>query len=159
MQNVISFIGEFDCKLDPKGRLSLPSGLYKQFDPNYKERFVINRSIFQKCLIMYPLNAWEAVSKELSQLNRYIKENDTFIRQFTNGAIMVEVDNANRILIPKRMLEYASIEKDIVLSANLNKIEIWNSKTYQQVMNDFDQTAFENLAEKVMSKINTSANG
>jgi MraZ protein len=150
---MVTFIGEFDCKLDPKGRLSLPAGLYKQFDAAYKDRFVINRSIFQKCLILYPLNTWESIVADLSKLNRFIKDNDTFIRQFTNGAISVDADNANRLLLPKRLTDYASIEKEVILSANLNKIEIWSADLFNKVMDEFDQESFESLAEKVMSKI------
>jgi len=148
-----TFIGEFDCKLDAKGRLSLPAGLYKQLPEAQKEKFVVNRGIFQKCLILYPLAAWEIIMADLSKLNRFSKENDTFIRQFSNGALEVELDNANRLLIPKRLTDYASIEKDVVLSSSLNKIEIWSEKSYRATMDNFDQTAFEMLAEKVMSKI------
>jgi MraZ protein len=153
---MVTFIGEFDCKLDPKGRLSLPAGLHKQFDVAYKDRFVINRSIFQKCLILYPLNTWESIVADLSKLNRFLKDNDTFIRQFTNGAISVEADNVNRLLLPKRLTDYASIEKEVILSANLNKIEIWSADLFNKVMDEFDQEAFESLAEKVMSKIETN---
>ena len=148
-----SFIGEFDCKLDAKGRLTIPSGLFKQLPATQKEKFVVNRGVFQKCLILYPMAAWEAIMNDLAKLNRFSKENDTFIRQFTNGAIEIEVDNVNRILLPKRLTEYAGIEKDVVLSSSLNKIEIWSDKNFKAEMDNFDQKAFEVLAEKVMSKI------
>lgn len=148
-----SFIGEFECKLDAKGRLTIPSGLYKQLPATQKEKFVVNRGIFQKCLILYPMAAWDAIISDLSKLNRFSKENDTFIRQFTNGALEVEVDNVNRILIPKRLAEYAGLEKDVVLSSSINKIEIWSEKNFKAEMDNFDQQSFEVLAEKVMSKI------
>ena len=148
-----SFIGEFECKLDAKGRLTIPSGLYKQLPATQKEKFVVNRGIFQKCLILYPMAAWDAIISDLSKLNRFSKENDTFIRQFTNGAHELEVDNVNRILIPKRLAEYAGLEKDVVLSSSINKIEIWSEKNFKAEMDNFDQQSFEVLAEKVMSKI------
>jgi MraZ protein len=150
--NTTSFIGEFDCKLDAKGRLTIPSGLFKQVPAAQKERFVVNRGIFQKCLILYPIAAWDTIMNDLSKLNRFSKENDTFIRQFTNGAIEVEVDNVNRILLPKRLTEFAGIEKDVVLSSSLNKIEIWSDKNFKTEMDNFNQQTFEALAEKVMSK-------
>ena len=154
--NTTTFIGEFECKLDAKGRLSLPAGLYKQLPATQKEKFVVNRGIFQKCLILYPVAAWEIIMADLSKLNRFSKENDTFIRQFTNGALEVEVDNVNRILIPKRLTDYAAIEKDVVLTSSLNKIEIWSEKSYRATMDNFDQDAFEVLAEKIMSKVEDS---
>jgi MraZ protein len=157
-----NYIGEFDCKLDAKGRMMLPTGLLKQFPDNLKERFVVNRSVFQKCLVLNPMDAWEELVKDLSKLNRFTKENDDFIRQYNNGAVQVELDSANRILIPKRLLDYAKIEKDVVLTANLNKIEIWSAAVYDQVMNSYDPDSFAALAEKVMgdkSTPNTGNNG
>jgi MraZ protein len=100
--------------------------------------------------------AWEIIMNDLSKLNRFSKENDTFIRQFTNGALEVEVDNVNRILIPKRLTDYAAIEKEVVLTASLNKIEIWSEKSYRATMDNFDQSVFESLAEKIMSRVDES---
>jgi MraZ protein len=151
--NTTTFIGEFECRLDIKGRLSIPSGLYKQFAAAEKEKFVIHRSIFQKCLNLYPMSAWETIMTDIKKLNRFIKENDMFVRHFQNGATEVEVDSANRILIPKRLSEYAGLEKDIVLTSSFDKIEIWSDTNYRSVMDAFDQSSFEALAEKVMSKI------
>jgi MraZ protein len=136
--------------------LTIPSGLFKQLPATQKEKFVVNRGIFQKCLILYPMTAWDTIMNDLSKLNRFSKENDTFIRQFTNGAIEVEVDNVNRILLPKRLTDYASIDKNVVLSSSLNKIEIWSEKNFKSIMDNFDQQNFETLAEKVMNKINES---
>ncbi len=151
-----NYIGEFDCTVDAKGRMMLPAGLMKQFPAALKEKFVINRSVFQKCLVLNPMDAWDEIMKDLSKLNRFVKKNDDFIRQYNNGAVQVEVDASNRILIPKRLLDYAKIEKDVVLTANLNKIEIWSAAVYDQVMNNYDPDAFASLAEEVMG--NKSAN-
>lgn len=145
-----NYIGEFDCTVDAKGRMMLPAGLMKQFPAALKEKFVINRSVFQKCLVLNPMDAWDEVVKDLSKLNRFVKKNDDFIRQYNNGAVQVEVDASNRILIPKRLLDYAKIEKDVVLTANLNKIEIWSAAVYDQVMNSYDPDSFASLAEEVM---------
>jgi MraZ protein len=145
-----NYIGEFDCKMDAKGRMMLPAGLLKQFPAALKEKFIVNRSIFQKCLVLNPMDAWDELVKDLSRLNRFTKENDDFIRQYNNGAVQVELDSTNRILIPKRLLDYAKIEKDVVLTANLNKIEIWSAAMYDQVMNNYNPDSFAALAEKVM---------
>lgn len=145
-----NYIGEFDCTVDAKGRMMLPAGLLKQFAPALKEKFVINRSVFQKCLVLNPMDAWDEIMKDLSKLNRFVKKNDDFIRQYNNGAVQVEVDASNRILIPKRLMDYAKIEKDVVLTANLDKIEIWSAAMYDQVMNSYDPDGFASLAEEVM---------
>lgn len=145
-----NYIGEFECKVDVKGRVMMPAGLYKQFPTELREKFVINRSVFQKCLVLYPMDAWDEIVKDLGKLNRFRKENDDFIRQYTNGASTVELDSTNRFLLPKHLVDFAKIKKDIVLTSSLNKIEIWSDKLYKDVMKSYDPDAFAQLAEKVM---------
>ena len=145
-----NYIGEFDCTVDQKSRMMLPSGLLKQLPKNLKKRFVINRSVFQKCLVLHPMDSWDETMKQLMKLNRFNKKNDDFIRQYTNGGVLVDMDSANRLLIPKRLLDYGKIKSDVVLTASLNKIEIWSSKVYNDVMKNYDHDAFATLAEEVM---------
>ena len=136
-----NFIGEFECKLDVKGRLMLPSGLRKQLDPAAQERFVLNRG-FEKCLVLYPKNDWEYISAEVNKLNQYVKKNREFIRYFYRGA-------SGRILIPKRLLGYAGVEKEVVLFAYSNRIEVWDAETYNNLLTD-EPDEFADLAEEVM---------
>lgn len=149
-----NYIGEFACKVDAKGRVMMPAGLLKQFPADLRETFVVNRSVFQRCLVLYPLDLWNETMNDLGKLNRFVKENDDFIRLFTNGAVRVEVDATNRILLPKRLSEYAGISSDLVFTANLNKIEIWSSSGHDSVMGDFDADSFAQLAERVMGRLN-----
>jgi MraZ protein len=144
------FIGEFECKLDPKGRLMLPAGLKKQLSPDAQDRFVINRG-FEKCLVLYPLNEWKIISDEVNQLNLYAKKNREFARYFFRGASELTLDTTNRLLLPKTLLEYASIEKDLVLFAYSNRIEVWSKSNYDLMLND-EPEDFANLAEEVMGK-------
>ncbi|MBI2281237.1 MAG: division/cell wall cluster transcriptional repressor MraZ [Bacteroidetes bacterium] len=145
-----NFIGEFDCKLDAKGRLMLPSGLRKQLDPAAQERFVLNRG-FEKCLVLYPKNEWEGISSEVNKLNQYVKKNREFIRYFYRGASELELDNTGRLLLPKRLLDYAGAEKEVVLFAYSNRIEVWDKKTYEGLLTD-EPDDFADLAEEVMGK-------
>jgi MraZ protein len=145
-----NYIGEFDCKVDNKGRMILPAGLLKQFSAQEKAGFAINRSVFQKCLVLYTLDAYNEILNELNKLNKYRKENDDFIRRYTNGAVMVDMDSANRILFPKRLTEYAGIQNEVILNASLNKIEIWAADRFNDLMNNYDPESFADLAEKVM---------
>jgi MraZ protein len=143
-----NFLGEYECKLDAKGRAMLPSAIKKQLQPAAQEKFVINRG-FEKCLTLYPMNEWEQISKDVNKLNMYVKENREFVRRFFNGATELELDAAGRLLFPKRLLAYSGIDKDIVFVAMLNKIEIWPQDTYNKLMNE-DVSDFAGLAEKVM---------
>ena len=147
---MLSFHGEFDCKLDPKGRLMMPSNLRKQLPPEAKDKFMINRG-FEKCLVLYPINEWNKIVADVNQLNDFIKSNREFARYFHRGATELEMDTTGRILLPKRLLEFAGIDKDLILSARNNKIEIWNPDKYEALFTD-EPDGYEKLAEETMGK-------
>ncbi|MEM9024011.1 MAG: division/cell wall cluster transcriptional repressor MraZ [Bacteroidota bacterium] len=142
------FIGEYDCKLDAKGRFMLPAGLKKQIDPAAQERFVLNRG-FEGCLVLYPMNEWEKITAQLKQLNLFVARNRKFYRQFHNGATLTALDGTGRLLLPKGLMGFATIQKQIVLFAYANRIEVWAKERYEQVMNE-DLDDFADLAEAVM---------
>jgi len=143
-----SLIGEFDCKVDAKGRFMFPVNLKKQLEATFENGFVINRNLHQKCLVLYPIVEWEKLNKKLSKLNRLIKANDVFVRKFTGGATGCDPDNTGRILLPKALNEYADIKADIKVLGSNNVIEIWDKKMYEDFLNqDVD---IEKLAEDVL---------
>lgn len=144
-------LGEFDCKVDSKGRFMLPSGLKKQFSEGDQERFVINRG-FEKNLTLYPESEWQKISREVNSLNLYNKKNREFVRYFFRGASEITLDAASRLLLPKTLLEYSGIEKEIVLFAYGQRVEIWAKDVYESMMNN-EPEDFSSLAEDVMGKI------
>lgn len=145
---MINLLGEYQCKLDAKGRLALPAGLRKQLGEVEKHGFVLNRDIFESCLVLYPMTAWEKISKQVSGLNRFVKKNAMFIRRFNNGATPVDLDGAGRLQVPLRLKEYAVLSKEVVVVGNGERIEFWDKDRYEAYMNeDFD---FAELSEDVM---------
>ena len=148
---MIGFIGEYESTIDAKGRFLLPSGFKKQLPEQESYLFVINRG-FEKCLTLYPIQSWEPIFKEISQLNDFDPKVREFRRYFLNGAVQLELDSAGRVLLPKNLMEHASLEKDIVLVSAINKIEIWDKNKYQQFFESFSPEAFSNLANEVMNK-------
>lgn len=149
----VNLLGEFECKVDAKGRILFPAALKKQIDEKEGENFVINRGL-SPCLVLYTERTWEKITKNLSRLNRFDPKNQNFIRQFFNGANIIELDNSNRILISKKLLEYASIKNDVVLSAHMDKIEIWSKSLYEKVL-DIKPEEFAALAETVVGNFST----
>lgn len=143
-----NFVGEYECKADAKGRVMLPAGLKKQVSPEAKEKFIINRG-FEKHLVLYPMNEWEKISAEVNSLNLYVKKNRDFMRKFMNGATELELDSSSRLLLPKRLMEYAGISNEMVLFAYGNRIEVWAKDAYEQMIKD-DSEDFGSLAEDVM---------
>ena len=148
---MISFIGEYESTIDTKGRFLLPGGVKKQLPGEENAVFVINRG-FEKCLTLFPIQSWKPIFKEISQLNDFDPKVREFRRYFLNGATQVELDNAGRLLLPKNLLEHASLEKDIVIVSAVNKLEIWDKIKYQQFFESFSPEAFSKLANEVMNK-------
>jgi MraZ protein len=149
---VVNIIGSYECKLDSKGRLALPSGLKKQLQTVVAEGFVIKRSVFHKCLELYPLSEWNKEIAGVNKLNRFVKKNNDFIRMFMAGVKTVEMDSSERLQISKDLINFSGITKEVVLSSSVNRIEIWDKTAYESVIND-PTVDFTNLAEEVMGSI------
>jgi MraZ protein len=146
---MITFIGDYTVRLDPKGRLSFPAAFKKQIREALQDGFVLKRDVFESCLIMYPMEEWERQNRIIrSRTNPYNKEHARFLRMFFSGTAEVSLDANNRMLIPKRLLEYAHIRNEVVLAGQSGKIEIWASEQYGSVsVADAD---FAALAEKIL---------
>ena len=141
-------IGAYECKIDDKGRMRLPSGLIGQLGEREAYTFVVNRG-FEKCLMLYIEEVWEKTSAEVNRLNLYNKKHRDFVRYFYRGAQKVVMDNADRILIGKLLLDYAGIDKDVVLSAYRDRIEIWAKEEYERMLSE-EPGDFSDLAQDVL---------
>lgn len=155
--NLKPLIGTYECKVDTKGRLPLPSGLKKQLAGVLEEGFVLKRSVFQKCLELHPMNEWNNVMADVNQLNQFVKKNNDFIRLFTAGLKVVEVDGNGRIQIAKDLIAFAGIDKEVVLSPNARVLEIWDKDSYEKVV-DIEEMDFASLAEEVMGNVKKGEN-
>ena len=152
-----TLIGTYECKVDAKGRLMLPTSLKKQLG-SLEEGFVLKRSVFQPCLELFPMSEWNKMMLKINKLNRFIKKNNDFIRRFTAGVKMVEIDATGRLLIPKDLVVFATIEKDIVLNSAINIIEIWDKEKYENAIENATDD-FADLAEEVMGNLNDDEDG
>ncbi len=155
---MLSLIGTYECKVDAKGRLMMPAALKKQLAKELQEGFVVKRSVFNSCLELWPMAEWEVMMKKLNGLNRFVKKNVEFIRRFTAGVKVVEADASGRLLIPKDLIAFASIDKDIVLTSGGNIIEIWDLVAYETAVSNEDGD-FAALAEDVMGDQNSIPDG
>jgi MraZ protein len=155
---VDAIIGTYECKVDAKGRVMLPSPLKKQLATSLQDGFVLKRSVFQPCLELYPMKEWNVMMQKVNGLNRFVKKNNDFIRRFTAGVKVVEIDALGRMLIPKDLVGFASIAKDVVFSSAVTIVEIWDKDLYEKSISGEDLD-FADLAEEVMGNINNSDNG
>ena len=136
-----------------KARVAIPASLKKQLLPVMDQGFVLKRSVFQHCLELFPMQEWESTMSKVNTLNRFVKKNNDFIRMYTAGVKLLDVDGSNRINIPKDLMTYASLKNEIVLSSAVGMIEIWDKSQYEEslksMVDDFGQ-----LAEDVMGSLN-----
>jgi len=154
---MIGFIGEYESTVDAKGRFLLPSGFKKQLPETEGSIFVLNRG-FEKCLTLYPILTWKPLYEKISQLNDFDPKVREFRRYFLNGATNIELDAAGRLLMPKSLMEYAGLTKDIILTSAVNKIEIWDKNTYQKFFDGITPEGFSDLANEVMNKSGINLN-
>ena len=126
----------------------MPSPLKKQLQAVLSDGLVLKRSLFQNCIEMHPMNEWEEMMKKINSINRFKKKNNDFIRKFMAGVKMVEVDANARLLIPRELVQFAGIKKEVVLTSNVNMVEIWDKQRYEEALEQVDD--FAELAEEVM---------
>lgn len=129
----------------------IPAVLKKQLAAALQDGFVLKRAVFQPCLELYPMSEWSKMMEKVNKLNRFKKKNNDFIRRFTAGVKIVEVDNAGRLLIPKDLISFSGISKQVVLASAVNILEIWDKDKYEQAIDDA-ASDFADLAEEVMGQ-------
>ena len=150
-------IGVYECKVDSKARLMIPAQLKKQLGAALQASFVVKRSVFHSCLELFTIESWNDVVKDINQLNRFVKKNNDFIRMFTAGVKLTDLDSSGRLLIPRDLKSFANIETEIVLSSSGNMIEIWNKSNYEKTVSD-SESNFSKMAEEVMGNIISNPN-
>ncbi|MCX6332769.1 MAG: division/cell wall cluster transcriptional repressor MraZ [Bacteroidia bacterium] len=144
-----TFIGDYTCKVDVKGRIILPMAFKKQMPADAADHFVVRKDIFENCLVLYSIEDWNRqLEKIRKRINPYNREHNKFLRNFFKGTAELILDNNNRMLIPKRLLDLISAQRDVVLAGQDGRIEIWAADIYEQIGLPADE--FANLAEKLM---------
>jgi len=142
-----NFFGEYECKLDEKGRLRLPSAILNQLGDNNSREFVANRG-FERCLYLFPKDVWTVKLNEVQGLNEYLPEVRQFKRYFYRGATEFTPDKADRILLPKILLDYAGIDRTLVITAVGDYLEVWNADAYRDLINT-EPVDISALAQKI----------
>jgi MraZ protein len=144
-----TFIGDYTCKIDAKGRIILPMAFKKQLPASAQDHFVVRRDIFERCLVLYSIDDWNRqLDRIRGSINPYNREHNLFLRNFFKGTAELTLDSNNRLLIPRRLMDLAGINRDVVLAGQDGRIEIWAADLYEKI--DMPTDDFANLAEKLM---------
>ena len=118
--------------------------------------FVLKRGLFEKCIELYPKSEWDEKMIAVNNLNRFKRKNVEFIRLFTAGVKIVELDATGRLLIPKDLVGFSSISNSIVLASAGTYVEIWDKAAYEEKLSN-PETDIATLAEEVMGSLNDGA--
>ncbi len=147
-----TFIGDYTCKVDVKGRIILPMAFKKQMPANACDHFVVRKDIFENCLVLYAIEDWNLqLEKIRKRINPYNREHNKFLRNFFKGTAELSLDANNRLLLPKRLMDLIGADRDVVLAGQDGRIEIWSVDAYSKL--DMTPEDFANLAEKLMGGI------
>ena len=143
------FLGSFNYSIDAKGRISIPARLRKFVSSEANETFVLTRGS-EKCINIYPMNYWnELVSSKLDKLNTFDPKDAKFMRMFLQEAAEDKFDSQSRLLVPKKLIDFAEIEKDVVILGMHKYIEVWNPKLYEEYLKGIEDP-YESIAKDVM---------
>jgi MraZ protein len=149
-----TFIGDYTCKVDVKGRIILPMAFKKQMPADAQDHFVVKKDVHENCLVLYAIEDWNSQLSHLrKKMNSFSREHNMFLRNYFMGTAELSLDNNNRILVPKRLMDLIGAEKDVVLAGQDGKIEIWSAGNYKNVAMPADKLS--ELSEKLFGGINS----
>ena len=134
----------------------LPTALKKQLMSQLESGFVLKRGMFEKCIELYPMSEWDDKMSLVNKLNRFVRKNVEFIRLFTAGVKIVELDATGRLLIPKDLMGFSEITNSIVLASAGTYVEIWDKEAYEEKLSN-PETDIATLAEEVMGSLKDGA--
>ncbi|MAV70517.1 MAG: division/cell wall cluster transcriptional repressor MraZ [Candidatus Marinimicrobia bacterium] len=146
-----TFIGEYSYTIDSKGRLNIPSRFRKSLSENDANTFVITKGL-DPCIWVYPLTEWLKIENNLRNLSSVKNINRTFVRHTTRYASSSTYDKQGRVLLTPSLVDYASIDKEVLIIGAIGKIEIWNPEKLQEVDKQnmkIEQDAYDELADKI----------
>jgi len=115
------FTGKSQNSIDSKNRLIVPS----KYRDMLGGHCVLARG-FDRCLYIYAMEDWEALVEKISTLKQSDRDVRKFIREFFSNAEECHLDAQGRILIPQHLREYAGINREVLIKAAMDKIEIWS---------------------------------
>ena len=148
-----TFIGDYTCKVDVKGRIILPAAFKKQMPADAQDHFVVRKDIFENCLVLFAIEDWNRqLAKIRKKLNPFNREQNMFLRNFFKGTAELSLDNNNRILVPKKLMDLIGADRDVVLAGQDGRIEIWAADIYDKI--DMPTEDLANLAEKYLGGSN-----
>jgi MraZ protein len=145
------FRGRFEHSIDGKGRVSIPAKFRDVLKRDYgSDQLIV--TIFDSCLVAYPLAEWQAFEEKMKDFSQLKKEAKSFLRYFYSGAMECAIDDHGRILIPPQFREHADLNKEIVFLGVMNRFEIWNKGVWEKEFDRYKET-FDEISEGIAERM------
>ncbi len=143
-----AFSGKYYYTIDPKGRIIIPAPFREIISLYYNTKLYVANDAFDKCLHIYPQGEWYKLEEKVRQLPQTREGVKYFKRKVIASALEVEIDKQGRILIPAAHREDAGLNSDIVIVGQIEKIELWDRKEWDNV-NDPTKVDKKAMAEEL----------
>lgn len=143
------FKGQETYSIDEKGRVNVPTKMRKSIAPEAGDTFVLTRGV-DKCIVAYPMNAWRVYEQKFAMLNQYSERDRFFLRMILSWSEEVEMDAQQRVSLPKRLTEFASIDKKVTIVGMIDHIEFWRPEEFEKYLHGQSES-YEDVAAKVMT--------
>ena len=145
-----SFKGSYEYSVDSKGRINIPSRLRKYVTPEANDTFILTRG-YENCLFVYPLDEWNKLEESIRGLSATNAKHRFFMRTLLEKATESQLDGQSRITVPRELLQFASIETEVLIIGVLERIELWNPVVYKEYLKA-QAESYENVAQTVLQK-------
>jgi MraZ protein len=132
------FAGEFEHRIDPQGRISIPA----RFRPAFEDGIVLSKA-YDRCVIVYTPQEWEKVAASLASQPTNMAAARRLNRLTFSGAYPTQLDRSGRVLIPPQLRQYAGLGENIMLVGTGRFFEIWDRAAWQQESESMDAQAPE----------------
>lgn len=144
------FKGQETYSIDDKGRVNVPTKMRKSIAPEAADTFVLTRGV-DKCIVGYPMNEWRKYEEQFAKLNQYNEKDRFFLRMILSWSEEVEMDAQQRVSLPKRLIEFAGIDKKVTIVGMIDHIEFWQPEEFERYMGGQSES-YEDVAARVMTK-------
>ncbi len=145
---LLALKGTYNYTIDQKGRLSVPSKCRPRNDSPEGEHYIITRGL-NRCLYIYPNDFWEPIQEKLFELKKFDRNAQDFIRTLMENMEDVYSDKLGRVIVPKKLLDFACIKSDVKIIGVLDKMEVWDPLIHDEFVKNQPQS-FEDVAGQLL---------
>lgn len=145
------FRGQFEHAIDAKGRTSFPSRFRDVLAAGNDLRLVLTRALFDRCLHLYPMRAWEELEAKIAEMPQFEPNVVAFRRMYLSAAVECELDKQGRILVPPSLRDHGALEKDVIWAGMGRTAELWSKERWQaaQSMSEAELQSFKTAMEQL----------